>query len=186
MGRSKKLVTLSKKLSFLLRHHPEKANLVLGPEGFTTIGIEELAERINVPPRRIRRVVETDPKERFTIRGGRIRANYGHSVPVGLDMWLEKEPTPASELPQVLFHGTAPRNMDSIMAEGLQSRGRQLVHLSVDVEAARRVGSRHARSPHVLHIDVEKAIEAGVKMWKAGPETVLSTDVPPSCIDPGE
>ncbi len=182
MGRDKKLVKLSKKLSFLLRHHPEAEDLELDPDGFTRQTVDELAQRLNVAPGLIHRVVETDPKDRFTIEGGHMRANYGHSIEVGRTMLSGRAPDSWSDLPSELFHGTAPRNVDSIMKEGLLSKGRQMVHLSTSVEAARRVGSRHAANPRVLRIDVKEALNADVKMWKVARETVLSTDIPAHCL----
>lgn len=173
---------LSKRLSFLLRHHPEAEDLELDKQGFTRQTVDELAERLGVSPAQIHKVVQTDPKNRFTIRNGHIRANYGHSIPVGKTMLDNRPPASRSDLPSELYHGTAPRNVSSIMEEGLRSKGRQMVHLSTSVEAARRVGSRHAAEPRILAIHVQEALNADVKMWKAGPETVLSTDIPPNCI----
>jgi len=183
MGRDKKLVKLSKRLSFLLRHHPEVEDLELDGEGFTRQTVDELAARLNISPGLIRKVVAADPKNRFTIRNNRIRANYGHSVPLGRTMLSGRVPAARSELPGELYHGTAPRSVPSIKEEGLLPQGRQMVHLSTSVEAARRVGARHASHPRILTIDVGRALDAGVKMWKAGPETVLSTEVPPGCIE---
>lgn len=182
MTRDRKLVKLSKRLSYLLRHHPEKLDLDLDREGFTTITLPELARRMGTTEEVLRRVVATDPKERFTIRDGRIRANYGHSIPVGRTMYEDRAPARGDELPDVLYHGTAPGNVDQIMRQGLRSRGRQLVHLSTSAEWARTVGSRHARAPVVIRIDVPEALRRGVRMWPTGPATVLATDVPPECM----
>jgi putative RNA 2'-phosphotransferase len=184
MSRPSRIVKLSKRLSYLLRHHPEQLNLELDAEGYTTITAEELAERMGVQPELILRAVRTDPKGRFDVRDGRIRANYGHSVPVGRRMWTRRQPTPAGKLPQRLYHGTAPRRLDSIMEEGLRPMGRQLVHLSTSPEAAARVGSRHCPQPAILEVDVPAALEGGVRMWRAGPQTVLSTRIPPRALSP--
>ncbi|MFO7958033.1 MAG: RNA 2'-phosphotransferase [Candidatus Brocadiia bacterium] len=182
MTRDRKLVKLSKRLSYLLRHHPEKLDLDLDREGFTTITLPELARRMGTTEEVLRRVVATDPKERFTIRDGRIRANYGHSIHVGRTMYEDRPPATRDELPDVLYHGTAPGNVDQIMRQGLRSRGRQLVHLSTSDEWARTVGSRHARAPVVIRIHVPEALRRGVRMWPTGPATVLATDVPPECM----
>ena len=144
--------------------------------------MDELAEQLGVSPAQIRKVVQTDPKNRFTIRNGHIRANYGHSISVGSTMLADRPPASMADLPSTLFHGTAPRNIPSITEEGLQSKGRQMVHLSTSLEAARRVGARHAANPRILKVNVQNALDSDVKMWKAGPETVLSTAIPPNCI----
>jgi putative RNA 2'-phosphotransferase len=58
-------------------------------------------------------VVATDPKGRFERSDGRVRAVYGHSVAVDID------PTDAP-VPDQLYHGTAPENVDAIEREGLR------------------------------------------------------------------
>ncbi len=182
MPRRKEPVRLSKRLSYLLRHHPEDLDLRLDPDGFTRVTIAKLAERMGVGEQNIKDVVEADPKRRFEIRGGRIRANFGHSVPQGRTMWERRPPAAPSELPAQLYHGTPTRKGGRILGEGIRPRGRRMVHLSTTPEWARRVGSRHGASPEVLEIDVAEAIKRGVRMWRAGPATVVSTPVPPACI----
>jgi len=63
--------------------------------------------------------VETNEKKRFDLDvwRKRIRANQGHS----LDVDLELAPTVP---PEELFHGSAAKNRDSIMAQGLVRGGR--------------------------------------------------------------
>jgi len=65
-------------------------------------------------------VIATDPKGRFE-RDERadetvIRAAYGHSVDVDMD-------ATDGAVPDTLYHGTAPRNLDAILSEGLQTNG---------------------------------------------------------------
>jgi putative RNA 2'-phosphotransferase len=82
-------------------------------------------------------VVARNNKQRFAFDddGARIRANQGHSVEV--DLQLEPAVPPA-----VLYHGTAAHLVETIRREGLQKMRRHHVHLSADVETARRVGAR--------------------------------------------
>ena len=68
-----------------------------------------------------------------------IRANQGHFIPVDVE---REEKTP----PAVLYHGTGEKYVSSIDQEGLIPKSRLYVHLSSDVETAKRVGSRHRRS----------------------------------------
>ncbi|MEO0948541.1 MAG: RNA 2'-phosphotransferase, partial [Cyanobacteria bacterium J06641_5] len=87
-------------------------------------------------------VVATSDKKRFALQNGRIRANQGHSLAVELRLKV-KEP------PEYLYHGTAERFLESIRDSGLMKMARHHVHLSADVETARKVGQRHGR-PVVL------------------------------------
>ncbi len=182
MPRDRRLVKLSKRLSYLLRHHPEKLDLELDARGFTTISVEEVGGRMGVSPRLIRRVVESDPRGRFTRRNGRIRANYGHSIPIGRAMLEGRPPASPRDLPPELYHGTREDRARRILKEGLKPMGREMVHLSTTREWAARVGRRHGGQPVILRVDVGCARERGVKMWPAGPATVLATEVPPECV----
>ncbi len=105
-------------------------------------------------------VAEGDNK-RFTVSedGKLIRAAQGHSVDV--DLGLE-----ADAPPDVLFHGTARTNLDSIFNDGLNSGHRQQVHLSPDQETTERVGQRHGK-PVVLRIDTGSMHREGHPFYRA-------------------
>jgi putative RNA 2'-phosphotransferase len=107
----------------------------------------------------IKKVVETNDKQRFILSDDekRIRANQGHSITVDLEL---ESRTP----PDVLYHGTAVRFLDSIKKDGLKSMGRQYVHLSRTEEIAITVGRRHGE-PIVLYIDAKTMHEEGYKFY---------------------
>jgi putative RNA 2'-phosphotransferase len=141
---------LSKCLSGALRHFPEDVGLSLDDRGWAAWDRLVTAASERYPwadAAAVEGVVATDPKGRFERDGDRVRAAYGHSVDVSL------EPTDAP-VPDRLYHGTAPENVDAIEAEGLRPMGRQQVHLSASVEDARAVGRRHATDPVVFAVDV--------------------------------
>jgi putative RNA 2'-phosphotransferase len=139
---------LSKFLSLVLRHEPEAAGLALDAQG--RVEIDDLAratmKRFGAGERDIERVVRDSDKQRFIIQGSRIRANQGHSVSVDLGL----EP---SEPPAQLWHGTTAGHLESILASGLEKRGRQHVHLSIDQETARRVATRRTGPWVILRVD---------------------------------
>ena len=141
----KRLVKTSKYLSRHLRHQPERIGLTLEPGGW--VRVEDLLRAASITREELEEVVARNDKQRFAFdeTGTRIRANQGHSVEVELGL------EPAAP-PPVLFHGTAERNLDAILREGLERRGRHHVHLSRDAETATRVGARHGR-PVVLEVD---------------------------------
>jgi putative RNA 2'-phosphotransferase len=134
----------SKFLSLVLRHQPERIGLRLDESGWAEV--DELIERsgqAGVPLTRelLLQIVELNDKKRFALSpdGRRIRASQGHSIAVDLGL-------PPIEPPELLYHGTADRYLDSIRREGLTARSRNHVHLSGDVQTALKVGARHGRA----------------------------------------
>lgn len=69
-----------------------------------------------------------------------------------------KEMTP----PNILYHGTATRFLESIREKGIIKGNRQYVHLSKDIETARNVGKRHGEVV-ILPIDIEGLKKIGKK-----------------------
>lgn len=157
---------ISKLLSYVLRHAPGSVGLALDDAGWT--GLDELLAALRqhghaVDEAAIRLVVAESDKRRFTLDGEgrrtRIRAAQGHSVTVALGH-------AASEPPDWLFHGTAVRNLDAILEEGLKPQTRQQVHLSPDVETATRVGQRHGKVV-VLRVAAGRAHGDGIAFTQA-------------------
>ena len=102
----------------------------------------------------------------------RVRAAYGHSV----DVDLESGDGP---VPDTLYHGTAPRNRDAVLAAGLKPMSRQLVHLSGTLAEARRVGARNADDPVVFTVDAAAMIADGHEVTRRGRATYTTERVPP-------
>lgn len=98
-------------------------------------GVNSTGRRIDMES--LVEIVDTDEKGRYSFNENRtlIRANQGHSVQVDVEL-KEQEP------PEVLYHGTADRFLNSIEAEGLKPMNRLYVHLSKDKETAVKVGKR--------------------------------------------
>ncbi len=170
---------LSKFVSGALRHFPDDAGIELDEGGWTTV--DELADAVAskydwATADHLDALVATDPKGRFERdeRGGEsvVRAAYGHSVDVELD-------DTETAVPDALYHGTAPRNLDAIRLEGLKPMGRQQVHLSASVADARAVGARHAAEPVVLEVDAAAMLADGRDVAKRGRSTYTTDRVPP-------
>ena len=66
----------------------------------------------------------------------------------------------------VLFHGTATRNLDAILAKGLTKQSRHHVHLSPDVTTARAVGTRYGE-PVVLKVDAPAMHRTGHLFYRS-------------------
>lgn len=170
---------LSTFVSGALRHFPGDVGLDLDDRGWTdrTALVAAVERRYGWADREsLDALVATDPKGRFEVDGARIRAAYGHSEDVQL------EPTDAP-VPDELYHGTAPRNVDPILAEGIRPMDRQLVHLSAAVEAARAVGARHADDPVVLRVDAAGMLADGHRITKRGVGVHTTERVPPEYVD---
>ena len=172
-------VRRSKRLSLVLRHKPESIGIVLNQNGW--VDVSELLDALGTHGLLITRdqldhIVQTNDKRRFEwdVLTDRIRARQGHSVKIDLGL---KPSTP----PDVLFHGTPRRNLDSIRATGLDKRGRHHVHLSPDEATAHRVGAR--RGDHVvLAIDAASMNIAGYEFWQSTNAVWLTDRVPPRFI----
>ena len=168
---------LSKFCSGALRHFPDDVGLALDDAGW--VAVRELVAAVErkydwADREAVAGVVATDPKGRFertavdSDDGERVRAAYGHSVAV--DLADTDDPVPGT-----LYHGTAPRNVDSIRESGLEPMSRQQVHLSGDVETARAVGRRHADDPVVFAVDAAGLQVDGQRVTRRG-EGVYTTD----------
>lgn len=176
----RQITSTSKFLSLLLRHQPEVIGLELDSNGWAEV--DELIRLANTDrPNQLDRelieiVVSTNAKQRFVLSedGERIRANQGHSIEVDLGL------TPVAPPPK-LFHGTASRFLDSIMAQGLRKQSRQHVHLSDDLATATNVGTRHG-SPCVLIVDAAAMHAAGHEFFQSANEVWLTDVVPPQYL----
>jgi putative RNA 2'-phosphotransferase len=120
----------------------------------------------------INMIVKANDKQRFILSddGKRIRANQGHSINVDLEL-------ESTAPPDVLYHGTTSRFLDSIMKEGLKSMRRQYVHLSPTEAIAQSVGKRHG-PPVVLYINTKTMYEDGYPFYLSKNKVWLVKEVP--------
>jgi putative RNA 2'-phosphotransferase len=166
---------MSKFISLILRHKPETIGISLNEHGWADVN--ELISGIRTSGRSIdmetlERIVAENNKQRFNFNADRtkIRANQGHSIPVGIEL-------PESNPPDVLYHGTASGFLDSIREKGILKQNRQYVHLSSDIQTALAVGKRHGK-PIVLTIDAKKMKEDGYIFYFSVNKVWLCGDIP--------
>jgi hypothetical protein len=81
------------------------------------------------------------------------------------------------EPPETLYHGTVERFLPSILEEGLVRGKRHHVHLSKDVETARKVGARRGK-PVILTVDAGRMHREGHKFLLSANGVWLTDAVP--------
>lgn len=171
---------ISKFLSYALRHRPDEVGLELDSAGWAEVSAvldaaDEHGHAITLDELRI--VVRDNDKQRFAFSpdGSRIRASQGHSIEVDLG-YAPTEP------PEVLFHGTVDRFLDSIRQQGLRKGKRHHVHLSRDPKTAVQVGERRGRAI-VLRVRASAMHRAGFQFFLSQNGVWLCEHIPPEYIE---
>src|SRR5215510_3070227 len=168
-------VRISKFLSLVLRHRPEEIGLNLDESGWARVEqVIEASRRHGVEFTReeLHNIVAINDKKRFSLSedGLSIRANQGHSIEVELGY-------APSAPPEVLYHGTAERFLNSIKQQGLIKGRRHHVHLSADVDTATNVGRRHGK-PVVLKVEAGRMSQEGFVFYLWANKVWLTERVP--------
>ncbi|MBL7873968.1 MAG: RNA 2'-phosphotransferase [Cyclobacteriaceae bacterium] len=168
-------IKISKFLSCILRHKPEIIGIELDENGWTEV--DSLIEKSNKYGIRINNeilnhIVATNSKKRFVFNStfDKIRASQGHSIGVELG-YANQQP------PEILFHGTGEKSVQSILEIGLEKRKRQHVHLSNDIETATKVGQRHGK-PFVFKILAEQMYNDNFEFYFSDNGVWLTENVP--------
>ena len=170
---------ISKFLSLILRYQPEVVGLSLEENGW--VSVEKLIKACADYSKpftlaELEEVVETNDKKRFAFNEDetKIRASQGHSVEVEIE--FEKQ-TP----PEILYHGTAEKNVGVIFAEGLKKMSRHHVHLSAQTETATKVGMRYGK-PVIFQVDTAAMIDEGFEFFVSANGVWLVENVPPKFL----
>lgn len=176
---TKRAILLSKFLSMVLRHSPAQFGLTLEAGGWVAVAdLIEAADRhgFRFSLQELSEVVATSDKQRFAWddSGTRIRATQGHTTAV--EMTFDR-----GIPPPVLYHGTADRNVDSILLTGLMKMLRHHVHLSMDAESAKHVGSRHGK-PVVLAVASGRMADSRFEFFLSANGVWLVDHVPPEFL----
>ena len=158
----------------VLRHKPDAVGIKLDTHGWAEVSaiVSAFSKMGTFTVAMLNEIVRDDEKKRysFSADGTKIRANQGHSVKVDVEL---KEAVP----PEVLYHGTGRKYVESINKEGLLPRQRLYVHLSGDVETALKVGKRHGE-PFIYKILAGKMVKAGYKFYLSENGVWLTKAVP--------
>lgn len=175
MNSDKENIKTSKFLSLVLRHQPELIGLELDENGWTDVNdliIKTTEHGIKLDFDTLQHIVSTNSKKRFSLNGdlNKIRANQGHSIEVDLGYVVQIPP-------EILYHGTAIQNVESILQLGIEKRGRHHVHLSYDIETAIKVGQRHGKV-FIFEVDAGQMHKDNFQFYKSENGVWLTNNVP--------
>ena len=172
-------IRIGKSLSYYLRHKPEELNLTIDNHGW--VNVDELIckmndKRFGLNLEQLKQIVKTNNKQRFSFNDDmtKIRANQGHTIKFDLDI---KSTKPL----QYLYHGTPKENLSSILYTGISKKARHHVHLSEDIETARKVGERRGDAI-IFRIDTERMYNEGIVFYKTENNVWLVDEVPTQYI----
>ncbi|MSR63765.1 MAG: hypothetical protein EXS08_15165 [Planctomycetes bacterium] len=169
---------ITRSLAFMLRHQPESFDLELDPFGFADIEdvVHALNERLGEPVEEedVHEAVRSGDRPRYEIQGERIRALYGHSIPV--------EPGPSSKPPEFLYVAVPEQELERARRFGLRGGRRRFLHLALTQDDASESGRRVARDYTVLVIHALDAWEEGISFYDRT-ALWLAEEVPTHLID---
>lgn len=164
----------SKYISLILRHKPETIGITLDEHGWANVDelISGISKTHTLNMDILEEIVSTDEKQRYSFNEDKtlIRANQGHSVQVDVEL-NEVKP------PEILWHGTGEKYVESIDTQGIISKSRLYVHLSKDVDTAIKVGKRHGK-PALYKVRAWAMYNDGYKFYLSKNGVWLTKEVP--------
>jgi len=172
----RELNSLSRIVAGALRHFPEKLGLIMDGRGWVDISsfIDALSTSRSgfdwLRLHHIEALVDTDPRGRYQLDGGMIRATYGHTTDVNLD------DLPVAEIDE-FYYPVTEEEADIIIEGGLHPTERKKVHLSGSIEKAIEAGGVRTDDPMILRIDGKKAKKDGIKIYHAGTDVYVTDEI---------
>jgi len=168
---------LGRVLTGILRHFPDRYGLSVDAHGWIELAAiaRAIAQRHPVyrwlKPQHLIAIAETDAKGRYEVRDDRIRATYGHTLEVDLDL-------PTDDIPEHLFYPVTAEEATIVLEVGLRPSDRRKVHLSKTALDAVAAGKVRTPEPIVLEVDATKAQRDGIVIMRAGKTVYLADRIP--------
>ncbi len=167
---------LGKTTAGILRHFPDKYGLEIDENGW--IDIEHFVKVLRNRQKsfhwlrkyHVKALAATDEKNRYECKNGEIRATYGHSIEVDLDL-------PTEDIPDTLYAPTTDKESDLLLESGIKPSDRTYVHLSGTYESAVEAGAVRSENPEILKVDAGTAQEDGEKIMEAGKEVYIAEEI---------
>lgn len=178
---TRELEEIGRLMAGILRHFPERFGLQMDDQGW--VDIRRFSDAMKARRRKyhwlrthhIRAIIDTDPKGRYQYNESSLRATYGHSIDLDMDL-------PTNNIPIELYYPVTPEEIDIILETGLKPSDRKMVHLSKSAQNAWEAGSHRVDDPLILIVDAEGAIESGTVIKRAGKTVYVTLEVPPQFI----
>ena len=177
----RELDNLGRLMAGVLRHFPERFGLRMDDHGW--VDIREFLTAAQARRRdlhwlrshHLQALIETDPKGRYQYKNGTIRATYGHSFDVDLEL-------PTDDIPKSLFYPSTEEEVDILLETGIRPSDRKMVHLSKTYEDAETAGKHRVESPIILSVNAKKAMDSGIVIQRAGKTVYITNEIPPEHI----
>lgn len=168
---------LGRILTGVLRHFPDRYSLQVDTHGW--IEVNQIARAISqrhpayhwLRAHHLVAIAETDAKGRYEVRGDRIRATYGHTLEIDLDL-------PTDDIPERLYYPVTKDEATIVLEVGLKPSDRRKVHLSKTAADAAAAGRVRTPEPIILEVDTVRAKELGIVIMQAGKTVYLVDQVP--------
>ena len=170
------LNALSRIIAGALRHFPEKLGLMMDGKGW--VDISSLIDAIGTSrsgftwlrQHHIEALVFTDPRGRYQIDGGMVRATYGHTIDINAD------DLPLADIYE-FFYPVTEEEAEMVLEGGLFPTDRKKVHLSGSIEKATEAGKSRTENPLILKIDGKKAKKDDLKIYHAGKDVYITDGI---------
>ena len=185
MKSKKELKGISKLLAVILRHKPEIVDVSMDIRGWVSVNelinmVNKKYEDMNLTFEDLESVVndadQDNQRYSFNDDNTKIRARQGHS----LDWVIIELEDVTKSCPGILYHGTSEDALDDIFHPnkgGIKKMSRNHVHLSDNVEGAKKVGARHGK-PVVLEVLMRDLAKDGYRVFKSENDRFLMEEVP--------
>ncbi len=168
---------IGRSMAGVLRHFPKRFDLEMDEKGWVDVRafISAMTER---QPRlhwlrmhHIVAIVETDPKGRYQLSNGKMRATYGHSFDIELDL-------PTDNIPELLYYPATEEEAPILLENGLKPADRRMVHLSKTAADAYNAGTVRTDKPAIIEIEASAMVKENAVIQRAGKTVFITKEVP--------
>ncbi|CAK0895604.1 unnamed protein product, partial [Prorocentrum cordatum] len=173
---------LSKRLTFILRHGAAKVGLSVDKCGWVNVAdMLQLKDFKGVQLPQLKSVVRDCPKQRFELKDPladgepvKIRATQGHSLTQVSDEMHRPILTVADIGQEQVVHGTYLEAWNKIRREGLNSMGRNHVHLCLGLPGSGVISGMRSNATVAVFVDLASMLSSGVEVVQSPNGVVLT------------